>query len=61
MCVTRMSLSPRKMDDNDIITTNQRPSKFFVKGNTKEVGIWGKIRAKKTDYFLFRGQREGKR
>jgi len=34
-----MSLSPRKMDGSDIITANQRPSKFFVKGNTREVGI----------------------
>lgn len=44
MSVTKMSSSssPRKMNDNDdIITSNQRPSKIFilVEGNRKEAEI----------------------
>ena len=43
MSVTKMSSSsPRKMNDNDdIIASNQRPSKIFilVEGNRKEAEI----------------------
>jgi len=39
MCVAEillLSLSLRKTDDNDIAAVNQRQSKIFEEGNTKE-------------------------